>query len=613
MDAPSEPPKPSAASASPAMARWFEIKREYADALLFYRMGDFYELFFGDAEAAAAALDIALTTRGEHAGTPIPMCGVPVHAGEAYLARLIRRGFRIAIAEQMEDAKTRRNAKTPIRRDVVRLITPGTLTEDSLLEPGQPNLLLALAEDRDGLGAAWLDISTGLFETVRLPRSGLPGLLGRLDPAEILAPEAVPLGDWEPRRAPASAAPPPLAARRRVAEAFGVASLDAFGSFGDADAMAAAAALDYVRATQAGNLPRLSRPVPRGAAGLLMLDAATRASLDILRARDAGSPHTLFGAVDRTATGPGARLLAARLAAPLLDPAAIGARQDCWSWLLADRDTATALRTALRGVPDIARALGRLSLDRGGPRDLAAIRDGLAAAARAASALLGSLPAELDKAAAALTVDPRLETTLRAALADPAPLRLGDAEAVRAGFDAELDAECRLRDDSRRVLATLQRDLAQRYAVASLKIRHHAQLGYVIEVPAAAVEALRVRTLARTETFMPMKPCGARQDRADNEADGDSGREQEIQPDQNDNAHNGDRCVLPLQIGLCALGDRARDLLHPRGPRTRRHQLGDGDRTIDERQESSQNDQTECDWRHRLPVSLRTDGSVSWL
>lgn len=471
------------------MAQWFAIKENHPDALVFFRMGDFYELFFADAEAAAVALDIALTSRGEHNGEPIPMCGVPVHAAEAYLARLIRRGFRVAVAEQMEDPKLR-TGKAPIRRDVVRLITPGTLTEDALLDPGRPNLLLALAQDQDTIGAAWLDVSTGLFETQAFPASDLPALLGRLEPAELLAPTTLALGEHEPKRAPQTIASPPLVSRQRLAEAFGVASLDAFGSFRDAEAVAAAAALDYVRATSAGALPRLSRPTPQGEAGRLAMDAATRASLEILRARD-GGPYHLLAAVRRTLTAPGARLLAAWLSAPLTDPAAIGRRQTGWSWLNAHPEAASRLRAALKSAPDMARALGRLSTNRGGPRDLAALRDGLRAARVVATALDGPHPALLADAVAALAAAPTLQEALTTALADPAPLRVEDGNLIRAGFDPELDAERALRDDSRRVLAMLQRDYAQRFGIASLKIRHHAQLGYVIEAPAAVVEKLR--------------------------------------------------------------------------------------------------------------------------
>jgi DNA mismatch repair protein MutS len=472
------------------MAQWFAAKADHPDALVFFRMGDFYELFFADAEAAAAALDIALTHRGEHAGSPIPMCGVPCHAAEAYLARLIRRGFRVAVAEQMEDPKNR-SGKGPIRREVVRLITPGTITEEALLEAGRSNLLLALAQGQDGLGAAWLDVSTGLFETAVLLLAELPALLGRLEPAEILAPATVALGDWTAKRAPEPVASPPLVARRRLAEAFGAASLDAFGSFTDGEAVAAAVALDYVRATQAGNLPRLARPAPQGRAGVLAMDAATRTSLEIQRARDGSGQHSLLTAVQHTATPAGARMLGGWLAAPLTDPAAVGARQDAWSWLLANPAAASRLRATMRATPDIARAIARLSLNRGGPRDLAALRDGLAAARQAEAALDGPLPPTLAAARTALAVDPSLRDTLLHALADPAPHRLDDGNVICPGYDAQLDAERSLRDDSRRVLAGMQLDWAQRYGVASLKIKHHAQLGYVIEVPAAAVEKLR--------------------------------------------------------------------------------------------------------------------------
>ena len=472
------------------MVQWFAAKADHPDALLFFRMGDFYELFFADAEAAAAALDIALTARGEHAGAPIPMCGVPVHTSDLYLARLIRRGFRVAVVEQMENPKTR-TTKGPIRRAVVRLITPGTLTEDALLEAGRPNLLLALAQLREDVGAAWLDVSTGLFETAALAETDLIALLGRLDPAEILAPVALKLGDWSSRRAPETVASPPLVARRRVAEAFGAASLDAFGTFTDAEAVAAALALDYVRATQVGALPRLARPVPQGDGGTLAMDAATRTSLELLRGRDGTEQHTLVTAIQRTLTAPGARALAQWLSAPLTDPTAIAARQDAWSWLLANPAAIAALRAALRTAPDIARALARLSLNRGGPRDLAALREGMRAAHEAAVALDGPLPPALANARAALAVDPDLQRTLTDALTDPAPHRLEDGGAIQRGYDAELDAELALRDDSRRVLTQLQLDYAQRYGVAALKIKHHAQLGYVIEAPAAAVERLR--------------------------------------------------------------------------------------------------------------------------
>ena len=480
--------------ATPAMAQWFALKAENPQALLFFRMGDFYEMFFDDAEAAAAALDIALTARGTHDGKPIAMCGVPVHAAEAYLARLIRRGFRVAVGEQMEDPKLR-VGKGPIRRAVVRLITPGTLTEDALLESARANLLLAVCEIGGTVGAAWLDVSTGLFETQTvgagaIAAGALAGLLGRLDPAEVLVAGGLDLGDWASRRGPEQVVPLPSIARRKLAEAFGVADLEAFGAFGDAEAGAAFLAVEYVKATQAGQLPRLAPPSPLGASGRLEMDAATRASLEITRARDGGEGHTLLAAVRRTGTAAGARLLAEWLAAPLTDISAIAARGDGWAWLLAQAGVAAELRGLLRGVPDMARALGRLSVGRGGPRDLAALGQGLAAAHRGCAVLDGPAPSVLAEIAAGLNVGRDLAPRLMAALADPAPLRLEEG-AVAAGFDAELDAERGLRDDSRRVIAAMQMDFAQRFGVASLKIKHHAQLGYVVEVPAVAVEKLR--------------------------------------------------------------------------------------------------------------------------
>ncbi len=485
------------AGASPAMAQWFAIKDAHPEALLFFRMGDFYELFFADAQAASAALDIALTTRGMHQGAPISMCGVPVTQAELYLARLIRRGFKVAIVEQMEDpaAAKARGAKGPLRREVVRLVTPGTLTEESLLDAAQANFLAALAVTGDKMALAWLDISTGLFETQCCNGAGLSALLSRVDPAEIVAPDGLDLGAFAPRRVAAGGLAMALpvnaqAARRELASVFNAASLDAFGDFTDAEVLAAATALAYVRATQMGAMPRLSRPAAAGTAGELAMDAATRASLELLAARGGGEAGSLLGAVKRTVSAAGGRKLAAWLAAPVTELAVLQARQAAW---LALRDAAAGvepLRAALRGAPDLARALGRIALNRAGPRDLAAVGAALRVAARAAELvppggeLLQELPAMLNPA-------PELAQTLAAALCEPAPLKLEDGNAIRPSFDPELDAERRLRDETRQVIADFQTELARRYGVASLKVRHHAQLGYVVEAPAAAVEALR--------------------------------------------------------------------------------------------------------------------------
>jgi DNA mismatch repair protein MutS len=478
--------------ATPAIAQWFAAKADHPDALVFFRMGDFYELFFDDAARAAAALDIQLTQRGTHAGRPIDMCGVPIHAADAYLARLIRKGFRVAIAEQMEDPKARKPGnKTPLKRAVTRLVTPGTLTEDTLLDPARGNLLLALVPNGSQIGAAWLDISAGRFETERLAPASLPTLLARLDPAEILAPPDLNLSDWHPRRAPDTTMHDLPAARRLLAESapHGANIAD---TLSDPEALAAARALAYIRLTQAGALPSLPPPRSAGLAGQMQIDAATRASLEITQARD-GGPHCLFAAIRRTLTAPGARLLADRLAAPLTDIDAIADRQLAWDWLLTAPTVLDQLRAALRQAPDIARAIGRLSLNRGTPRDLAAVRDGQAAALAAALALHArtDLPQSLRDLRRALDLDPALHDLLHAALAANPPAQLEEGGVIAAGHDGELDALRALRDNSRGALAALQHDLAQRHGVASLKIRHHQQLGYVIEVPSAAVERLR--------------------------------------------------------------------------------------------------------------------------
>ncbi|HEX7388846.1 MAG TPA: DNA mismatch repair protein MutS, partial [Acidiphilium sp.] len=490
-----------AEGATPAMAQWFRAKADYPDALIFFRMGDFYELFFDDAEAASAALDIALTARGTHQGQPVSMCGVPVSQRDLYLGRLIRRGFRVAVAEQLEtpEAARARTGKSLIERAVTRLITPGTITEESLLEAGGSNILLALVADGDRLGAAWLDVSTAMFETAVIAADALAALLGRLDPAEILAASLALPGSYAARRTDADA-PAPDAARRFLAHAFGVASVEAFGSFTDAEVSAAAAALRYVERSHAGTLPRLARPVRTADRGLLEMDAATRASLDLLRTRDGAEAGSLLGAVKRTVSAAGARMLAGWIAAPLDAIESLQARQAGWQSLLAEPDALRALRASLRGAPDLARALARLSLaarnaGRLAPRDLGQVRDALASAEAARKTLAplteGNRAHPLAGDCTALAPPDDLARLLNSALVETPPPRIGEGPAIRPGFDGELDAERRLRDETRQVIAGLQIELASRYGVAALKVRHHSQLGYVLEAPSGAVEALR--------------------------------------------------------------------------------------------------------------------------
>jgi DNA mismatch repair protein MutS len=490
-------PVPPAEGATPALAQWFAAKAAHPDALIFFRMGDFFEMLFGDAEIAAPALDIALSYRGEHRGERVPLCGVPVHAYETYLARLIRQGYRVAICDQTETPEEQKRRKAPtIRREVTRIVTPGTVTEEALLEAARPAWLLALAPAGERLGAAWLDVTTGAFGTESLAAADLPALLARLEPAEVLAPEALARGPaLLPLAGRIAHQEPPRDGARRLAEAFAVATLEGFGAFSAEEVAAAAMAVEYVRLTQAGAMPRLAPPVPAGGRGLLQMDGATRRSLEILRSERGDARHCLLGAVDRTVTPAGARELAARLAAPLAEAAPIAARHDAVGFLLAAEAVRAALRAALKGAPDMARALARLSLDRFAPRDLGAIRDGLMRAeamegALAAAAGVPPVPALVAEAARALRPASSPRAELARALADPLPARLEDGGLVAAGYDGELDALRRLRDGAREAIAALQMDLAAAWGVASLRIRHHQQFGFLAEVPAAAGERL---------------------------------------------------------------------------------------------------------------------------
>ena len=478
---------------SPMLAQWFAAKGDHPDCLLFFRMGDFYELFFEDAEAAAAALDIALTSRGEHAGRPVPMCGVPVLTHELYLARLIRKGFRVAIIEQTmtpEEAK-RAKVKGPLPRAVARIVTPGTVTEDGVLDGTRPNWLAAT----DGAALAWLDVSTGIFGVRSVAGPLLAAALAARDPAELLLPEGLladpRLADWRDRAVALPAARfRPESGRRALESAYGVATLDAMGAFAEREVAVAGALIEYVRATQGGTLPRLS-PLAREAEGVTMtIDAATRRSLDL----DRRGPGSLLDAIDRTVTVAGARLLAARLAAPSTLRPVIEARLDAAGFFLADPGCRGAVRAALKGAPDMARALGRVGLGRGGAVDLASIRDGLAAARAVASALAAAAlprPPLIASAEAALNPAPALAELLGRALVPRPPARPGEGALIAAGYDAALDRARALRDDSRRVVAALEGELRAATGIASLRIRHTAQLGYFLEVPEAA--GLRLR------------------------------------------------------------------------------------------------------------------------
>ncbi len=508
-----------ALGASPVMTQFFEAKSRQPDALVFFRMGDFYELFFDDAEKASAALGITLTARGQHAGAPIPMCGVPVHAAEAYLAKLIRSGFKVAVCEQMENpAEARkRGSKSVVRRDVVRVVTPGTLTEDGLLDARGANRLAAIAVRAGQAAVASVELSTGEVECQATTIAGLAAALAALAPSEILAPDRL-FADEAVNAALKSAGgfvqplaqalAEPSAAEARLKRLYGVDTLDGFGALSGAEISALGLIAAHLEITQAGRAPALTAPKRAGEADVMSIDPATRASLEIEKSTSGAREGSLLAAIDRTVTAPGARLLAARLARPLLDPAAIDDRLDAVAWFCGHRNQRSALRDALKAMGDMARALARLTLGRGGPRDLGCLRDGLAVG-EAVGGLFARLddplaqpPVEIAQALAALT--PMAEGELAAfrdlldrGLSTDLPALARDGGFVAEGVRPELDQARSLRDDSRRVIAQLEARLAGESGVA-LKIRHNAVLGYFVETSAKAAEPLMAAPLNAT-------------------------------------------------------------------------------------------------------------------
>jgi DNA mismatch repair protein MutS len=509
-------PAPEPARVTPMMEQYIEIKAANPDCLLFYRMGDFYELFFDDAETASRALGIVLTKRGKHLGRDIPMCGVPIERADEYLHRLIALGHRVAVCEQLEDpAEARkRGAKSVVRRDVVRLVTPGTLTEDSLLDARSNNYLLALARvrassDDDRFGIAWIDISTGEFGVAECDRATLAAEIARIEPGEIIVsdvfysdPEFSPYLRTLPAVTPLTRDVfDGATAERRLASFFAVATTASFGSFSRVELAAAAAAITYVERTQIGKRPPLSPPAREAAGATLAIDQATRSNLELIRTLGGERRGSLLAAVDRTVTAAGSRALAQRLAAPLTDPAEIGHRLDAVAAFVGDAALRTDLREQLKTAPDMARALSRIVVGRSGPRDLGAIRDGIFASAQIAALLsaLANVPRNVARAVAALRrPDGALAAELNRALADELPAFRRDGGFVRGSYELALDEARALRDESRRVIAALQVRYAETTGIRSLKIRHNNVLGYFVDVTAQHGDKLTTAPLNAT-------------------------------------------------------------------------------------------------------------------
>ncbi|EKS37345.1 DNA mismatch repair protein mutS [Afipia broomeae ATCC 49717] len=507
----------AAGRVTPMMEQYLEIKAANPGLLLFYRMGDFYELFFEDAETASRALGITLTKRGKHMGEDIPMCGVPVERSDDYLHRLIALGHRVAVCEQTEnpaEARKRGN-KSVVRRDVVRLVTPGTLTEDTLLDAKTNNYLLAIARTRgsssagDRIGLAWIDVSTAEFSVTECSAAELGATLARINPNEVIVTDAL-YSDPELSalfRTLAAVTPvtrdvfDAATAERRLCDYFAVATMDGFGAMSRLEATAAAAAVTYVDRTQVGQHLPLSPPAREAAGTTMAIDPATRANLELTRTLAGERRGSLLDAIDCTVTAAGSRLLAQRLSAPLTDSTTISHRLDAAALFVNDSAARDDLRGILRAAPDISRALARLSVGRGGPRDLAALRDGILAADKAVerSARIEKLPRDITLAIDALRRPSRdLAKEFARGLADELPLFKRDGGFVRAGYEPALDETRNLRDASRLVVAAMQARYADDTGIKGLKIRHNNVLGYFVEVTAQHGDKLMAAPLNAT-------------------------------------------------------------------------------------------------------------------
>jgi DNA mismatch repair protein MutS len=476
------------------MAQYHALKAEAEDCLLFYRMGDFFELFFDDARIASAVLDIALTARGEHEGERIPMCGVPAHAMDTYLARLIKAGHRVAIANQTEtpeEAKKRAGSKALVARAIVRVVTAGTLTEESLLDSRTANWCVALGEAGGQVALACADVSTGRFELIETDAERVTAEIARLGPAETVVSDAsgfADLGTIQRPRVDFDSA----SGGARLKRLFGVATLDGFGQFSRAALAAAGGLVAYLEHTAKGSLPFLRPPRLSRADAAMAVDAATRESLELTVSAAGSRKGSLLDSVDRTVTGAGARLLGTDIAAPLMDRGQIDARLDLVQRFHDDAGLRDGVRSALRALPDIGRALGRLAAGRGSPRDLGQLRDGLDGAWRLAERLanISDKPALLVGLVPQLQGHGALVDLLGRALVPEPPIDADKGGYIAEGYDAALDD---LRDagaGGRRAIAALEAEYRARTGIASLKIRHNGVLGYHIEVPAKNADPL---------------------------------------------------------------------------------------------------------------------------
>jgi DNA mismatch repair protein MutS len=486
-----------------------EIKSDYSEALLFYRMGDFYELFFEDAKVASSALDIALTKRGKQGGEDIPMCGVPHHSAENYIFTLINKGFRVAICEQMESPEEakKRGYKSVVRREVVRLVTPGTLTEDNLLDARKNNYLAAYSEVHNEASVSWIDISTGSFYISNIEPERLGSELTRLSPSEILLSEnlarvhrdlAEEFGISVTELA--NSAFDSSSATERLKKTFNIETIDGLGAFNRAEMSAMGAIIEYLQITQKGKLPLLSRPRRELNSSFMAIDTATRKNLELTKGLSSGNKSgSLLSVIDQTLTSGGARLLEKRISSPSTNLDEIKKRLNSIDFMIADAELSYSLQSELRKVPDLDRALSRISLDRAGPRDLVAIRNGLRQSSIITKMLSNfSLPMLIEEKSAVFPDQDKFLNLLTEALSDEPPILTRDGGFIREGFDPKLDEARRLRNEGRKVIAEMQMGYVEESGIQSLKIKHNNVLGYFIETPATYAERMLSKPLSET-------------------------------------------------------------------------------------------------------------------
>ncbi len=493
------------------MSQYMEIKSDYSEALLFYRMGDFYELFFEDAKVAASALDIALTKRGKHSGEDIPMCGVPHHSAENYIYTLINKGFRVAICEQMESPEEakKRGYKAVVKREVVRLVTPGTLTEDNLLDAKKSNYLASYSLVHKEASVSWIDISTGSFYISSITPEKLGSELTRLSPSEILLSEDLAKAHRDLAEEfgisvteLGNSAFDSSSARERLKKIFNVETVDGLGTFNRAELSSMGAIIEYLQITQKGKLPMLSRPRRELNSSFMTIDTATRKNLELTKGLSSGNKSgSLLSVIDHTLTSGGARLLEKRVSAPSTNLDEIEKRLNGLDFMIADPSLSSSLRSELRKVPDLDRALSRISLERAGPRDLVAIRNGLVQSSIISKILSSfTLPKLITEKTAVFPEQDKFLGLLTEALVDEPPILARDGGFIREGFDPKLDEARRLRNEGKKIIAEMQMDLVKISGIQSLKIKHNNVLGYFVETP--ATHADRMLSPPLSDTFI---------------------------------------------------------------------------------------------------------------